>query len=471
MFFRLGLVNIVRQLERSALALLSLAIAAFSLTHSLAISLGYPAQAFANYRHYLGGDTVVYPTRIMGNPNQNQRLELHRIPNDAFSTLTLIYPHLTREGFLAPTTPILRPFSPADMQELATHPQVRAVDALYRMPGWWQDNPASLRAVPPDSKLWQYQTEQLSAPTARATIPVWLNSRQNTAPLPPVGSELDLRLPRIGLTPAGSLQYDANHTLVQRVVVAGYYEVPTRVVSWPGPDGGDFLTEQGYLDLNEVWLLEDDWQELWRLTTDNLPPVAGSLGLQVTDMSILEAIVGQLQIDYPEWTIISAPNLAKQAEAESALDSFQRAPKEYWAGRSHKPQHAFPIDVSRTLAGLIYLNAGLLMAARMLTGAAARRKEIGILKALGARRRDILLMALTEAVVLCLIGSTIGFAIAYPAALFQQISNGLAWGQILRLLAKNYGIILGQTLTIGVIFGLLPAWRLAKLTVNEVLRA
>ncbi|HBK85551.1 MAG TPA: hypothetical protein DDZ53_05920, partial [Firmicutes bacterium] len=94
MFFRLGFINITRQLGRSVLALISLVLAAMSLTNSLSISLGYPAQAYANYRHYLGGDIIVYPTSIMGNPDRSQNLELHRLNADPFSTLTTFYPHL-----------------------------------------------------------------------------------------------------------------------------------------------------------------------------------------------------------------------------------------------------------------------------------------------------------------------------------------------------------------------------------------
>ncbi len=231
------------------------------------------------------------------------------------------------------------------------------------------------------------------------------------------------------------------------------------------------MSEQGYLDHDEIWLKPADWEQLWQLAAGDTPPAAGSVGLQVKDMSILEAVVGELQTAHPQWTIVSTPNLAKQSESASLLDSFTIAPREVWADRHSKAQHAFPLDISRTLSVFIYLNAGLLMAARMLTGAAARQKEIGVLKALGARRRDIMYMALTEAIVLCLIGSTLGFIMAYPAAIFQQITNHVPWARIGNLLAKNYGIILGQTLAIGVLFGILPAWRLSKLTVNEVLRA
>lgn len=480
LFFRLGFVNITRQLGRSLLALISLVLAAMSLTNSLSISLGYPAQAFANYRDYLGGDIVVYPTNIMGNPATAQHLGLYRLQSDSFSTFTTLYPHLEREGFLAETTPVLKPFSDMDKQALLLHGQINAANSLYRMPGWRliasTDNLAlSLRSVPNDSGLWQFvEKTPLQLDNTDDALPIWLNSRMDQhRPLPEVGSEVYLRVPHIWVAPNGSLQFDAEQTKEQRAIVAGHYALPSRVISWPNPDpsGDSFRSEQGYFSHDEVWLQPSSWEQLWQLAAGDLPPASGSLGLQVHDMSILESVVSELQVAHPQWTIVSVPNLVKQAEAASLLDSFRMAPREFWAERQSKAQHAFPLDISRTLSVFIYLNAGLLMAARMLTGAAARKKEIGILKALGARRRDIIYMALTEAVILCLIGSTIGFIISYPAALFQQVTNNLPWAQIGNLLAKNYGIILGQTLIIGVLFGLLPAWRLSKLTVNEVLRS
>ncbi|NLW17767.1 MAG: hypothetical protein GX033_09070, partial [Firmicutes bacterium] len=193
MFFRLGFINITRQLGRSLLALISLVLAAISLTNSLSISLGYPAQAFANYRHYLGGDIIVYPINIMGNPAASQNLELHRLQPDPFSTLTILYPHLEHEGFLAPPNPVLEPFSEADAQALSQHEQIQQVNFLYRMPGRRQilgiDQLAlSLRSVPLDSGLWQYVEEQLEPASRDDAFPVWLNSRQDPQrPLPDVG--------------------------------------------------------------------------------------------------------------------------------------------------------------------------------------------------------------------------------------------------------------------------------------------
>lgn len=473
MFFRLGFVNITRQLSRSVLALLSFVIAAVSLTNSLAISLGYPALAFKNYRDYLGGDIMVYPINIMGNlTEESQELQLRRLPDDPFSTITTFYPHLNREGFLADQLPALLPFSEKDTEGLAEHKEISSAQLLYRMPAWRDTEFAvSLRSVPTGADLWEYQDGPVLEEAQSRALPVWLNSRYKDHQSAEIGMEMTLTLPRIWLAADGSLRYDSGETFSQTVVVAGFYQLPTRIISWPNPNGDGFLSEQGYFSHDEIWLHTEAWEELWARASNGLKPRAGSLALKVKNMSILEATIGELQVANPQWTIVSAPNLAKRSEANSLLDSFHRAPRELWADIPVKAQHAFPLDMSRLLSIFVYLNAGLLMAARMLTGAAARKKEIGVLKTLGARRRDILIMALAEAIVLCVIGSSIGFLFAYPAAFMQQLTNKVPWSQIGYLFIKNYTFILGQTLLTSIIFGLLPAWLLSKLTVNEVLHA
>ena len=145
MFIRLGVTNVIRQLERSLLALLSLVLAAISLTVSISTNLGYPAQAFANYRAYLGGDIIVYPLAIMSNPKMEQPLELYRLPGaDEFSTLTTFYPHIVQQGYLAKQPPQLQPISAATQQQLLQHPEVKEVIPFTacRAGGNWHQAPA-----------------------------------------------------------------------------------------------------------------------------------------------------------------------------------------------------------------------------------------------------------------------------------------------------------------------------------------
>ena len=474
MFIRLGILGIVRQLSRSALALVSLVLAAVSLTASLTISSGYPALAFSNYRDYLGGDLVVYPVRIMTSPSEQGSLQLYRLPQNEFSTLTTFYPHVSNVGFLSASPPILRPLTTADISSIADNPQVATVSPLYRMPAWRElagaSLPTAVRAIREQDPLQKYVVGQALQQFSAGEIPVWLNSKLlPDRPLPVLGQQIALIVPAFVFAPDGSIQIDDTRRQSLTVRVAGFYALPTREISWPDDQGG-MQSEQGFFDRDEVWISQEGWQSLWQLAAPGQPIQAFSYGITVKNMGILEAVSGELQVNNPNLTIVSAPNLAKLAGQSTVIDHFTRVPDQFQVSEG-KPQLGLPQDMGKLLALFIYFNAGLLMAARMLTGAAARRKEIGILKAIGARRRDVMVMALTEAVVLSVIGSTIGFLLTYTAALVQQLTNHVTITSILLDLLRNYGLVFGETVAIGLVFGLLPAWRLSKLTVSEVLRA
>lgn len=93
-----------------------------------------------------------------------------------------------------------------------------------------------------------------------------------------------------------------------------------------------------------------------------------------------------------------------------------------------------------------------------------RTREIGVRKAIGAKRRDIMLQFLTEAAAICLLGGLIGLAIAYPVTLFMQ--NYMPATLSPRLI----GIALGMSLAVGLLAGFFPAWRAARLDPVEALR-
>jgi len=102
----------------------------------------------------------------------------------------------------------------------------------------------------------------------------------------------------------------------------------------------------------------------------------------------------------------------------------------------------------------------------MLVSVTERYKEIGIRKAIGAKKRDILIQFLTESAFLGMIGGTLGIALSIIA------------GEILSKFEVPYSLsystlILGFffSLFIGLIFGVLPAMRAANLDPIQALRS
>lgn len=107
----------------------------------------------------------------------------------------------------------------------------------------------------------------------------------------------------------------------------------------------------------------------------------------------------------------------------------------------------------------------------MLTTVSERTKEIGLRKAIGARRRDILLQVLLESVFLTLIGGAIGILLTALIAL--GANNLLGSDSPLQVLVSFKVVLIATVVAIfvGVVFGLYPAHRASKLLPAEALRA
>ena len=95
-----------------------------------------------------------------------------------------------------------------------------------------------------------------------------------------------------------------------------------------------------------------------------------------------------------------------------------------------------------------------------------RLQEIGLLKAIGAKFKHILLQFLIEAVVLTLagglIGMTVGLTISYFAAGALSIPFVISY--------KAVGLAVGVSAGVGIVFGFYPARRAAKLNPIDALR-
>jgi putative ABC transport system permease protein len=102
----------------------------------------------------------------------------------------------------------------------------------------------------------------------------------------------------------------------------------------------------------------------------------------------------------------------------------------------------------------------------MLVSVTERTKEIGVRKALGATKRNVLTQFLLEAMVLCLIGGVVGVAMGYGAAMFLGRLNG--WP--MEVSPESVLLAVGFSAAIGITFGVLPARRAAALDPIEALR-
>ncbi|TKJ30403.1 MAG: hypothetical protein CEE40_05015 [Chloroflexi bacterium B3_Chlor] len=119
------------------------------------------------------------------------------------------------------------------------------------------------------------------------------------------------------------------------------------------------------------------------------------------------------------------------------------------------------------VAGISLLVGGIGIMNIMLVSVTERTREIGIRKAVGAKRRDILLQFLVEAMVLSLLGGAVGILLGYG------ISQGVSrLSEDLVTVVSVNSIVLATTfsLVVGVVFGLYPALRAARLNPIDALR-
>jgi putative ABC transport system permease protein len=117
------------------------------------------------------------------------------------------------------------------------------------------------------------------------------------------------------------------------------------------------------------------------------------------------------------------------------------------------------VALSLVVGGIVIMNI-------MLMVVTERTREIGLRKALGARRSDIATQVLTESVVLSLFGGVVGTALG--AALALLISSTTPVPASLEPWSVALGI--GITAVVGLFFGLYPAMRAARLDPIEALR-
>jgi putative ABC transport system permease protein len=117
------------------------------------------------------------------------------------------------------------------------------------------------------------------------------------------------------------------------------------------------------------------------------------------------------------------------------------------------------VSLSLVVGGIVIMNI-------MLMVVSERTREIGLRKALGAKRRDIVWQVLTESTTLSLVGGLIGTALGFTLALVIAALSPLP----ATIEPWSVPLGLGMTAVVGIFFGLYPALRAARLDPIEALR-
>jgi putative ABC transport system permease protein len=118
------------------------------------------------------------------------------------------------------------------------------------------------------------------------------------------------------------------------------------------------------------------------------------------------------------------------------------------------------------IAAISLLVGGIGISNIMLVSVMERTREIGIRKAVGAKRRDILVQFVIEAVILTLLGGVLGIIfgvlLGWMIGIFTAITSDVTVGSIF--------LAAGVSIAIGIIFGFAPAYKASKLDPIDALR-
>ncbi len=119
-----------------------------------------------------------------------------------------------------------------------------------------------------------------------------------------------------------------------------------------------------------------------------------------------------------------------------------------------------------TIAAISLVVGGIGIMNIMLVSVTERTKEIGLRKAVGAKRNDILMQFLTESVLVSFLGGFMGIVLGYTITF--TISFAIGWNAAVSW--QSVALAFGFSVLIGIVFGIYPAHKASKLHPIEALR-
>lgn len=128
--------------------------------------------------------------------------------------------------------------------------------------------------------------------------------------------------------------------------------------------------------------------------------------------------------------------------------------------------------VMGAITGISVLVGGIGIMNVLLISVTERTKEIGIRKATGARKKDIVLQFISESVTISMVGCIIGWAVGVIGVfgLVEVINHFTDFGFQAALSLGTVFVVLVVAILVGMMFGTYPAWKAASLTPVDAIR-
>lgn len=454
LFLRLAARNARRNLNRSALAVLGMALAAGIVTGSLSMQSGYPRHAFWEYRKFAGADIVVYADDIAFSLRPGAQLTWQLSPESCRNDLEVYFPPRAGGGYLAaapgPALDLqelpgpLRDLAPAALQPYLSLPAV--VVAPGRPP-----LPAVLRGRDPHADASTWGLGSLLAAGGRDLVCLLNHSPPQGWPEAAATTTITVEVPAVIAHGRDGTRYDYTRRRRYDLEVVGTYSIVTATTLSETTDGPP-ATQYEYLTTDHIFIPQATWRELFAQASGGTEHrYTHQLGITVPSMFHARDLARSLQRALPGHTVLTVPELVGAARRELG-------------------QVLVPADTAHVLTGLAFALAGALVTANMLVLVSQRRRELAVLKAIGASGWDLAVMVLGEALSLAGLGSMLGFAVVQGFFLLVYLTCEVSLARVgLSALTTAARVTALTTVTAGVA-ALVPAMEATAATTVEVLR-
>lgn len=504
MFIRLGIQNVWRNLGRSVLAIVSMALAAAFFTYVISIGRGYTQQAGQPLRNMLGGEIIVYSEKTTAEkPNEDSIWEYYRGRLDPFTDLSYLFPDMASTGYMREVMN-QNGFSQEDKKNFLGENAIIDVQPLYRLPAEtiaYVDPYSVTEPLPPkliskqddgsilgpeisyasalQGRNWQinqrYSMENsitsgrwfeesdegkfVGIISANQILPQWVNF-----PIP--GELITIEIPAFQWVDDA---WKADYANVYRFEIAIIGNLS--LIDWYPDKYGNL--EPVDVFFSEVYIPQETFNQIWAQVSNGGEYKPSELLLQVADLTYLQDIVFDLQEKYSQFSYIDLPQQMERVHNNTSLvpllSNELLTVLQDMTG-TLKNQGVLSTDLRLPITILILINAALLVAANILILVSERRKEIAVLKALGSKGCEIILMILSEAMLISGIGAVLGFLFIRIQAFLSQLTNPSGILQILGSFVLDWIIVITVILLLAIIFGFIPAKKYSSLPVMAVLR-
>lgn len=479
-FVRMAVRNVARNWNRTGMIILGMMVASGLMTLTMSLATGYHDLAYLPYRQMVGADILIYPNRfVFGSPGgEAGRWELRRPHPDLLTDARFFHPELAR-GYLSPVDAPPAVFDlenlPAclgEVEGVADWQPGRLLRAYvvseedgvrFRVTLRGRDITADREryAMPGSVTVGRYFREEQDG----EWVALVNDAVPELARLRP-GSRLVLEVPTIrGFGPGGEPLLDYSEPRTYYFLVHGRYSLSLGTVPLQGVSSEDLAGPPPLvpvaIDEPEVWVPARTFDRIYAEVAGGPLRYTGQLGVTVESMFHAKTVARALAEALPHCSVLTVPQ-------EAALSGLHYVAylSEDGSGvglvRAYRSRSTLAVDVRRELSYLAFLAAGLLVVANMYILVTQRRREIGVLKAVGSTGRDIVVLILTEAVGYSLTGSLIGFAAIRLLATLTLLGSSVTFVEGMVLTLEAAAVVVGTTTLTALVFGLLPAWEAAR---------